>query len=67
MSEWLAGIPLFWGKIVAVIFFVGMSVWAWFRPRKYIYEDSPDEKRWRDLRIWATVLLSIQVVLYAVF
>ena len=67
MSEWLAGIPLFWGKIVAVIFFVGMSIWAWFRPRQYIYEDSPDEKRWRDLRIWATVLLSIQVVLYAVF
>jgi hypothetical protein len=67
MSEWLEGIPLFWGKVFAVIFFVGMIVWAWFRPRKYIYEDSPDDKRWRDLRIWATVLLSIQVALYAVF
>jgi hypothetical protein len=67
MSEWLFSIPLFWGKIFAVIFFVGMAVWAWFRPRKYIYEDSPDDKRWRDLRIWATVLLSLQVVLYVVF
>jgi len=67
MGGWLAGIPLIWGKIFAAVFFVGMIVWAWFRPRKYIYEDSPDGNRWRDLRIWATVLLGIQIVLYIVF
>jgi hypothetical protein len=67
MAEWLAGISLFWGKVFAVVFFVGMIVWTWFRPRKYIYEDSPDKNRWRDLRIWATVLLGIQVVFYIVF
>lgn len=67
MAGWLASIPLFWGKVFAAAFFVGMIVWAWLRPRKYIYEDSPDEKRWRDLRIWASVLLGIQVILYVVF
>lgn len=67
MAGWLAGISLFWGKVFAVAFFVDMIVWTWFRPRKYIYEDSPDENRWRDLRIWATVVLGIQVVLYIVF
>ena len=67
MAGWLAGISLIWGKVFAVFFFVGMIVWTWFRPRKYIYEDSPDKNRWRDLRIWATILLGIQVVLYIVF
>lgn len=67
MTEWLIGIPLFWGKVFATLFFVGMAIWAWYRPRSYIYKDSPDKNRWRDLRIWAMVLLGIQVVLYIVF
>jgi hypothetical protein len=67
MSEWLQGIPLGWGKVMAAVFFVGMIVWAWFRPRGYIFAAAPDQRKWRDLRIWATVLLGIQFVLYIVF
>jgi hypothetical protein len=67
MTEWLQGIPLVWGKIMAAAFFVGMIVWAWLRPRSYIFAAAPDQKKWRDLRIWATVLLGIQIVLYIVF
>lgn len=67
MTEWLEGLPLVMGKYIAALFFIGMAIWAWFRPRKYIFEGAPDVKRWRDLRIWATVFLGIQVVLYMVF
>jgi hypothetical protein len=67
MGDWLSGIPLFWGKIIAVVGFLGMVIWAWFRPRSFIYQDAPDTNLWRDLRIWATVLMGIQIVLYLVF
>jgi hypothetical protein len=67
MAEWLQGISLAWGKIMAMIFFGGMIVWAWFRPRSYIFAGAPDQKKWRDLRVWATVLLGVQFVLYIVF
>lgn len=67
MVDWLAGIPLVWGKIIAVVGFLGMVIWAWFRPRSFIYQGAPDTGRWRDLRIWATVLMGIQIVLYLIF
>lgn len=67
MVEWIEGISLGWGKVMAAVFFVGMIIWAWFRPRSYIYAEAPDQKGWRDLRMWATVFLGIQVILYMVF
>jgi hypothetical protein len=67
MAEWLQGVSLTWGKVIAVLFFVGIIIWAWFRPRSYIYHEAPDSRRWRDLRIWATVFLGIQAVLYIIF
>lgn len=65
--EWLEGLPLVLGKYIAALFFIGMIIWAWFRPPWFIFEGAPDKSRWRDLRIWATIFLGIQVVLYIVF
>ncbi len=67
MMEWLEGLPLVLGKYIAALFFIGMIIWAWFRPPKFILEGAPDKRKWRDLRIWATVFLGIQVVLYIIF
>lgn len=67
MGDWLAGLPLWWGKVIAVAFFLGIAVWAWRRPRSYIYKDAPDNHGWRDLRVWASVLMAIQTLLYLAF
>ena len=67
MSDWLYNIPLYWGKVIAVVAFAGMVAWAWRRPRSFIYEGAPDSHRWRDLRIWASALMAIQIVLYLTF
>ncbi len=67
MDEWLKSIPLYWGKITAVAAFVGIIIWAWFRPKKYIFQGAPDQRWWRDLRIWTTVLLGLQIVIYLSF
>jgi hypothetical protein len=67
VSNFLSNVPLFWGKVVATIFFLGVIIWSWFRPKDYILKGAPDKKLWRDLRIWATILLVIQIALYLIF
>ncbi|MGD8726114.1 MAG: hypothetical protein PVH40_00645 [Gemmatimonadales bacterium] len=67
MPDWLNDLPLWWGKVVAVVCFVAIAAWAWLRPRSFIFAGAPDGKRWRDLRVWATVLMGIQIVIYLAF
>ncbi len=67
MSEWLAGLPLYWGKVIAVAGYIGMIFWVWVRPKSFIFHEAPDNRRWRDLRIWASVLLGIQILIYLSF
>jgi len=67
MTDWMADLPLWWGKVVAVVCFFGMAIWAWRRPRSFIFEGAPDNHRWRDLRVWASVLMGIQIVIYLAF
>jgi len=67
MMEWLSGLPLYWPKIIATCTFVGVAVWTWLRPKQFIYEGAPNTKRWRDLRLWITGLMAIQVFLYWYF
>lgn len=67
MYEWLKNLPLFWGNVLAIIGFLGIIVWTWFRPGSFIFRGAPDRKKWRDLRIWATSLLIIQIILYSIF
>lgn len=67
MSDWLTGLPLFWGKIIAIASFIGVVIWTWFRPKSFILQDAPDNRTWRDLRIWAALLMVIQIIIYLSF
>lgn len=67
MFEWLTSIPLFWGKIISVFLFSIIFIWAWCRPKEYIFKGAPDQKWWRDLRIWTSIILGIQIILYLSF
>ena len=67
MMEWLESLPLVIGKYIAALFFLGMIIWAWFRPKSYILKGAPDQRWWRDLRIWTTVLLGLQIIIYLSF
>jgi len=64
MGDWLADLPLWWGKVIAVLFFLAIAVWTWRRPKSYIHKGAPDNHGWRDLRVWATVLMVIQIFIY---
>ena len=67
MSDWLANLSLVWGKVIAILAFVGIAVWAWKRPKSFIFQGAPDSNRWRDLRVWASILIAIQIVIYLSF
>lgn len=67
VSHWLGDLSLVWGKVIAVIAFVGIAVWAWRRPRSFIFQGALDSRRWRDLRLWASILIAAQIVIYLIF
>ena len=67
MSDFLFGIPLYWGVIIAVTGYVIMIIWTWFRPKEFIMDGAPDRKRWRDLRIWATLTMAVQIAIYLLY
>ncbi|MEW6527988.1 MAG: hypothetical protein AB1444_15130 [Spirochaetota bacterium] len=67
MAEILYSLPLWNAKIVAMIIFACMLVVAWLLPYDFIIKGAPDRKRWRDLRLWATLLTIVQLVIYYIF
>jgi len=60
-------IPIFSAKIIIAFFYLILAVWVLRRPRNFVMEGAPTKRNWRDLRIWALVLIGIQVVLYFIF
>jgi hypothetical protein len=67
MFEFLNRIPLVWAKIITLAGFLGMIIWIWIRPKAFILAGSTDRQWWRDLRIWASLAMGCQIVLYALF
>ena len=67
MYQWLDNIPLIWAKIFTVVGYICMIVWAWFRPKNFILRGAPNNRIWRDLRIWASVFMGIQIFFYLYF
>lgn len=67
MIEILSSLPLWYAKVSAMIIFVSMLFVAWLLPYDFIIKGAPDKKRWRDLRIWATLLTLLQCVIYYIF
>ena len=67
MFDFIHTLPLWSANVGAVILFAIVLVSAWLLPLDFILQGAPDRKRWRDLRIWATVLIALQLLIYAVF
>ena len=63
ISSW----PQWWANLISIGLFVLLLLALWQVPRAWNYVGAPDNQGWRDIRIWATALIAIQIVLYAVF
>ncbi|MGB1342027.1 MAG: hypothetical protein ACPHAN_15730 [Pseudomonadales bacterium] len=63
----LANLPLEWANYLSIFGFLCLFALVWFIPRHAVFEDAPDQSRWRDIRLWASLLIVLQLVIYAVF
>ena len=62
-----ASLPTEWANYLSMLGFVCLAVLVWAIPRYLVLAESPDTRRWRDLRLWASVLISVQLGLYLLF
>jgi hypothetical protein len=60
-------IPISSAKIIIAFFYLILAFWVMRRPRSFVLEGAPTRRNWRDLRIWALVLIGIQIALYFIF
>ncbi len=63
----LTGLPLAWANYISIAGFIFLGVLVWLIPKRLIYAEARDHSRWRDIRVWATVLIALQLSIYAVF
>ena len=60
-------LPVVWANYISIVGFIFLGILVWAIPKRLIYTDASDQAKWRDIRVWATVLISFQVILYLVF
>ena len=65
--NWCNNIPEIWARIFIIIAFIIPFVFALTMKKKYILKGAPDNKKWRNLKLWVLLLVIIQIVVYVYF
>ncbi|XOV89921.1 MAG: hypothetical protein ACFHX7_08535 [Pseudomonadota bacterium] len=61
------GLPLWWATAITFGLFFLIALGTWLLPRDKVLADAPDKSTWRDIRIWASCLIVLQLSIYWVF
>lgn len=67
IQEWLPTLSTTWGLVASIALLLVTLVWSWYRSREFIFQGAMDKKSWRDLRVWATVLMLVMIIVYFIF
>ena len=67
MIEWIYSVPVWWGNLTTQILFALIALAVFAVPRRVFMADAPDQSHWRDVRIWAVVLVIAQLGIYTLF
>ena len=67
LNNWLTDLPTSWANTITMLLFGLLLIILWSFPRRFVLRGAPDQSRWRDIRIWATVLVFVQLGIYTVF
>ena len=67
MSDWITTLPVDWANNITVVLFVLIALACFAIPRSSVIADAPSKARWRDLRWWAVILITIQLGIYVLF
>jgi len=63
----LSTLPVAWANYLSILGFLVLGTLVWLIPKKVIFTEAPDQSRWRDMRLWASVLIAMQLALYTLF
>jgi hypothetical protein len=64
IDQWLGSLPMSVAMACAIGLFVVAGAWVWTLRREFIFRGAPDQKWWRDLRIWSMVVLLPYIGVY---
>lgn len=60
-------LPLWWATAITVVLLVCLSGFVWLMPGIKVYAKDEDSVIWKDLRLWASLLILIQLGIYYLF
>lgn len=63
----LAAMPLWSVKVLVIGIFAGLAIWAMTMPGDHAFRGAPDRAWWRDVRIWAVVVIGLEIIPYLFF
>ncbi len=66
LDRWLISLPMSVAQTAVLGLFAVTGVWIWLLKKDYIYLGAPDRAAWRDLRIWATLVLIPYIAVYVI-
>ena len=64
IDTWLASLPMSVAMGCALGLYCIAVLWVWTLKKKFVFRGAPDANQWRDLRIWATLVVVPYVVVY---
>jgi len=68
LHDILAGIPLFFVHVIFIAVPALLIIWVLRLPKEVtMFPDSQPKSWWKDLKLWASLALMMQIVIYFVF
>ncbi len=64
IDNWLASLPMGIAMACALGLYVVALLWVWTLKKEFVFLGAPDKSRWRDLRVWATLVVIPYVIVY---
>ena len=64
IDAWLGSLSMNVAMACALGLYAIAVVWVWTLPREFVFRGAPDQKPWRDLRVWATLVVIPYVAVY---
>ena len=67
IDRWLGSLPMSVAMACALGLYVIAVIWVWRLKKEFVFRGAPDQNKWRDLRIWATLVVIPYVAVYILF
>lgn len=63
----LVAIPLWGVRAIVIALLSSLAIWALTLPESYAFQGAPSRSRLLDVRLWAVVVIVLEIIPYIVF